>query len=326
MAVVSMSSAILKGYSMIIKGSLAPNITIFDETGKVDAAKTRWHIDWMFSKGVDGLFLTGSYGAGPLMSSDERISIYKFARESANNFKGKILIPHVGCIDTQHTVELAQAAEQVGADAIASVPPFYYKHNDEAIVEFYKTLIDAVKLPVFAYNNPETSRYTFNLATVQKLQDYGLAGVKDSQLSLGFITQVVYGAQEAGKDFQFIAGTSTGWLLLYHIGVRATIAGMNNWAPEIMTELVRAAFAGDWDRARKAYLVMMRLSAQLHFTDSTIASHMALYARGYDAGFPRKPMLLPAFSGPKYGEIRSVLEKGFADLGLKLETGTFKLQ
>ena len=89
--------------------------------------------------------------------------------------------------------------------------------------------------------------------------------MKDSPLSLGFITQVVYGAAEAGIPFEFIAGTSTGWLPLYHMGVRAAIAGMNNWAPEIMTELVRATFAGEWDRARLAYLVMMSLSAKLHF-------------------------------------------------------------
>lgn len=47
----------------MIQGSLVPNITIFTEDGDLDLARTRWHIDWMFSKGVDGLFLTGSYGA-----------------------------------------------------------------------------------------------------------------------------------------------------------------------------------------------------------------------------------------------------------------------
>ncbi len=309
---------------MTIQGSLVPNITLFDAAGEIDVAKTRWHMEWMFSKGVDGLFLTGSYGAGPLMSNAERISIYKLAKQSADAFSGKILLPHVGCIDTKSAVELAIAAEAAGADAVGAVPPFYYKHTDEVIVEYYKAIIDAVKIPVYAYNNPETSRYTFNLKTVQKLQEYGLAGMKDSPLSLGFITQVAYGAQEAGKDFQLIMGTSTGWLPLYHMGVRAMIAGMNNWAPEIMTELVRATFAGEWDRARKAYLVMMQLSAKLHFTDSTIASHMALYARGFDGGFPRKPMLLPRFDDPKYAEIRTVLEKGFAELDLPFETGNFK--
>jgi len=308
----------------MIRGSLVPNITIFDGEGRIDAAKTRWHMDWMFAKGVDGLFLTGSYGAGPLMTHDERVSIYKIAKESSCAFKGKILLPHVGCIDADGAVALARAAEKIGVDAVGAVPPFYYKHTDESIVLYYKAIINAVKVPVFAYNNPETSRYTFNLKTARTLMDAGLAGMKDSPLSLGFVSQLLYGAVEEGRDFQLITGTSIGWLPLYYMGVRATIAGMNNWAPEIMTELVRATFAGEEARARKCYLVMMDLSAKLHFCDSTIASHMALYARGYDAGFPRKPMLLPPFSDPKYAEIRSWLEKGFAELGIPFETGSFK--
>ena len=151
----------------------------------------------------------------------------------------------------------------------------------------------------------------------------GLAGLKDSPLSLGFITQVAYAAQEAGSSFQFIPGTSTGWLPLCYMGVKAVIAGTSNWAPEIITELMRATFADERDRARKVYLVSMDLSAKMHFTDSTIASHMALYARGYDAGHPRRPMLLPPFGDPKYGEIRGWLEKGFTDLGLPFQTGDF---
>lgn len=305
---------------MAIRGSLVPNITLFDADGAIDVAKTRRHMEWMFSKGVDGLFLTGSYGAGPLMTIEERLSVFRLAKEVASGFSGKILFPHVGCIDTEGAVALAVGAEKIGVDAIGAVPPFYYKHTDDVVFGYYKAILEAVKsTPVFAYNNPETSRYTFNLATVRRLQAIGLAGMKDSPLSLGFITQVAYGAAEAGLDFQFIAGTSTGWLPLVHMGVQASIAGINNWAPEIMTELVRATFAGEWDRARKAYLVMMQLSAKLHFTDSTIASHMALYARGFDAGYPRKPMLLPSFDDPKYAEIRGILEKGFADLGLPFE-------
>jgi len=308
---------------MALQGSLVPNITIFDTQGRIDEARTRWHMQWMLEKGVDGLFLTGSYGAGPLMSVAERIAIFRLARQVADGFQGRILLPHVGCIDTVHAVELAVAAERIGVDAVGAVPPFYYKHSDEAVIEYYKAIIEAVRLPVFAYNNPETSRYTFSLKTVKKLQALGLAGMKDSPLSLGLISQVAYGAQEAGSDFQLIAGTSTGWLPLCHMGVKATIAGMNNWAPEIMTELVRATFAGEWPRARKAYLVMMDLSAKLHFADSTVASHMALYARGYDAGFPRKPMLLPPFSDPKYAEIRAQLAAGFKQLDLPFETGSF---
>jgi hypothetical protein len=66
------------------------------------------------------------------------------------------------------------------------------------------------------------------------------------------------------------------------------------------------------------------LSKKMHFTDSTIASHMGLYARGFDAGFPRKPMILPPFDDPKYKEIRSFLKKGFDELGIEMERGDDK--
>ncbi|NWF69152.1 MAG: dihydrodipicolinate synthase family protein [Chloroflexi bacterium] len=305
----------------MISGSLVPNITFFDVEGRLDLEKTRWHMDWMFKHGTDGVFLTGSYGAGPLMTYDERAAVYKAAKEVAARYTGKTLIAHVGCIDTASTVALAQAAEAAGMDAVGAVPPFYYKHSEDLILQFYREVVQATKLPVFAYNNPETSRFTFSLGTARKLQEMGLAGMKDSPLEVGFVSRVFYEMKHGGKNFQMILGTSKGWLPFYYMGVRAMIGGMNNWAPEIMTALVQATFSGDTEKAEKMYLLMLDLSAKLHFTDSTLASHMALYARGFDAGFPRKPMQLPPFDSPKYGEIRQWLEAGFAEAGLKLEVG-----
>ena len=94
----------------MIQGSLVPNITIFDENGRLDREKTEWHMHWMLEKGVDGLFLTGSYGAGPLMNNKERVEVFRLAKEVAKGFSGKILLPHVGCIDTESTVMLAKEA------------------------------------------------------------------------------------------------------------------------------------------------------------------------------------------------------------------------
>jgi dihydrodipicolinate synthase/N-acetylneuraminate lyase len=307
----------------MISGSLVPNITFFDKNGTLDFEKTRWHMQWMFENGVDGLFLTGSYGAGPMMTNEERIQIFKLAKEVASGFKDKILIPHVGCVDTKNTIELAKAAEAIGVTGIASVPPYYYKHSEDLILQFYRDIINAVHIPVYAYNNPETSRFAFSLGTVKKLQDMGLAGIKDSPVEVGFLSSVFYDVKLSNKKFDVILGTSKGWLPYYYMGCRAMIAGMNNYAPEIMTLLTRSTMEGNVPTSEKAYLVMMDISAKLHFTDSTIASHMALYARGFNAGFPRKPMLLPPFDSPKYAEIRTVLQNGFDSLGLPMKTGDF---
>jgi dihydrodipicolinate synthase/N-acetylneuraminate lyase len=306
----------------MIKGSLVPNITMFDPQGNLDIEKTRWHMQWMFEKGVDGLFLTGSYGAGPMMTNAERIEVFKAAKEVAAKFPGRILIPHVGCIDTKSTLELARAAEEIGVDAISAVPPFYYKHAEDLVLRFYKEIVDSVNIPVFAYNNPETSRFTFSLGTVAKLQDLGLAGLKDSPVDVGFVSSVYYDAKINQKDFQIILGTSKGWLPYYYMGARAMIAGMNNYAPEIITTLVKTTFEGDQGTSEKTYLVMMDLSRKMHFGDSTIASHMALYARGYDAGFPRLPMMLPPFDNPKYMEMRDFIRKSFDQLSLSMDMGS----
>ena len=94
---------------------------------------------------------------------------------------------------------------------------------------------------------------------------------------------------------------------------------MNNWAPEVMTELMRATFAKEWDRAELAYTVMMDLSRKMHFTDSTIASHMALTSRGFDSGYPKKPMMLPEKDDPRYGKIVDWLKEGFATMDIPLK-------
>ena len=305
----------------MITGSLVPNITFFDASGQLDLDKTKWHMRWMFEKGLDGLFLTGSYGSGPMMTNEERIAVFRAAKEVTAEFEGKVLLPHVGCIDTESTVALAKAADKIGVDGIGAVPPFYYKHTEDRIIGFYQAILDSVDTPVYAYNNPATSRFTFSLKTVQKLQDMGLAGLKDSPLEVGFLSTVYYDAKLNNKNFEVIIGTSKGWLPYYYMGIRAVIAGMNNWAPEIITEMIKWTVAEDQARSEKAYVVMMDLSKKMHFTDSTIASHMGLYARGFNAGFPRKPMVLPPLDDPKYQEIRMFLRTGFDELGLEMELG-----
>lgn len=305
----------------MIQGSLVPNITFFDEHGTIDEKKTTWHMDWMFQRGLDGLFLTGSYGAGPMMTVEERVRVYELAAAVTKNYPGKTLLPHVGALRTSDAVALAKAAEKNGAAAIGAVPPFYYKFTDSDVKEYYRALINAVSIPVFAYNNPATSRFTFSVALVRELIDMGLAGLKDSPLNVGFLSRLAYETKHAGTPFQIILGTSTGWLPFWHMGVRAAIAGMNNWAPEIITEMVRATVAGEMDRAEQAYLVMSDLSAKMHFMDSTIVSHVGLYTRGYDAGFPRAPMQLPKKDDPAFEKVRQTIAGGFEALGLEMKNG-----
>lgn len=292
----------------MIKGVIAPNITFFEKDGKIDKEKTRWHMNWMFENGVDGFFLTGSYGAGPLMSIDERKEIFIIAKEVAIKFKDKYLIAHVGCAETSSSINLAQAAESIGVDAIASVPPFYYKYESEVVVAYYKQLINSVHIPTYAYNNPKTTRFTFKPNTIYKLQELGLKGIKDSSMDVEFLSSIYYDKKFKNKDFDIILGTSTGWIPMFHMGINAMIAGMCNYFPELIVHMYNCTIQGKMTEAEKAYKVMLDLNEKIKFTDSTIVSHMALYARGYDGGYPRLPMILPNLDDEKYCKIGSAIK------------------
>jgi dihydrodipicolinate synthase/N-acetylneuraminate lyase len=293
----------------MIKGNLVPNITIFDAEGNIDQPKTEWHMRWMFQKGVGGLFMTGSYGAGPIMTVTERTEIYKMAKTVADEFNNIKLIAHVGDINTVNAVQLAKAAEEIGVDAIGAVPPYYYKFDESDVINYYKTIISAVKTPVYAYNNPATTRFTFTLDTVKRLQEIGLKGVKDSSMNTSFLTTVYYDAKINHKDFQVMIGTSTGWLPYYYMGVEGMIAGMNNYCPEIIVNMYNWTLSGETAKAERAYQLSMDLGKKLKFTDSTIVSHMALYARGFDAGYPRKPLRLLDLNGEKCQYMKSEIAK-----------------
>lgn len=295
-----------------IKGSLVPNITFFKEDNTIDVDKCKWHMKWMFDNGAHGLFLTGSYGAGPLMSNEERITIFKIAKEVLDQYEDKFLIAHVGCADTHSTVELAKAAEEIGVDAIGAVPPFYYTYEEPKVIAYYKAIVDAVKIPVYAYNNPFTTKTTMTLKTVIKLQEVGVAGVKDSSMNVAFITNVFYDAKINNKNFQTIIGTSTGWLPFAQMGIDTMIAGMGNYAPEVINKLYELTIAGDLEKAEKAYRIMMDYSGKTKFTDSTIVSHMILKARGFDCGFTREPMTLPPSNDPKYAQLKEEFEATMA--------------
>lgn len=301
-----------------IKGSLVPNITFFNEDNTLNLDLCEWHMRWMFDNGVHGLFLTGSYGAGPLMTNEERIEIFKLAKKVQKDYPDKFLIAHVGCADTASTVALAKAADAIGVDAIGAVPPFYYSYEKERVIEYYKAICDAVKTPVYAYNNPTTTKTTMDLNMIRKMQANGLKGVKDSSMNVMFITSVFYDAKVNNKDFQTIIGTSTGWLPFSLMGIDTMIAGMCNYAPEIINAVynytIEGIKTGDLSKAEKAYTIMIEYSKKTKFVDSTIVSHMILRARGFDCGCARAPMVIPAADDPKYAQLKAEFEEAYAQI------------
>jgi len=267
-----------------LEGVVPPLITPFTEDGEVDKKKLRFLVNFL-AHHVHGLFVCGSYGCGPLMTEQQRKACVSIVAEEVAR---KItIIVHVGSANTATSVSLAKHAEEIGAYRVASVAPYYYSHTEERIVNHFKRLVDAVNIPVYIYNNPRTVGYAITPETLAKLEEIGVAGVKDSSFDLMTFSDFI---RKTGESFDVVLGTEALFLPAYVLGAKAFIPGLGNAFPEIVVKLYQACIKGNFQQAKEIQFKVLRLRDVMKIGGSTIISvYEMLRLRGIDAGVPRLP-------------------------------------
>lgn len=291
-----------------VKGVIPPLTTPFRENGDVFEDGLRKLLDFQVEKGSHGVFLCGTYGSGPLMSVDKRKRVVEIA---ADHVKDRItIIAHVGAASTLDTLELAKHGEKNGADAVAAVPPYYYRHDERTVLEHYRQLVKAVNIPVYVYNNPKTSGFTFTPSTLVKMADLGVKGIKDSGFSLIEFSHFLIELADR-KDFTFIIGTEALFLPAMLLGAKGCISGLANVFPEIVVELYNTILRRDYDEAANLQLKINEARGILHIAKSTNAACYAmLKERGIDVDVPIRPVL------PVTDEALKLMKKKFIQMGL----------
>jgi dihydrodipicolinate synthase/N-acetylneuraminate lyase len=268
------------------EGVIPPVITAFDKLGRVDEEAQRAVVSFLKQR-VQGLYVCGSYGSGPLMNVEQR---KKCAETVVDEVRGEIpVIVHVGTTSTSDTIELGKYAEHIGADAVAAVPPFYFRHREEDVKLHFKHLLDSVKIPVFFYNNPSTTGFAATPRFLNELSEIGVYGVKDSSFSV--ITFYDFLKAVKRKDFHFILGTEALILATVPMGAEASIAGLANALPEPVVDLFRAAKEGDVEKGRILQKLVLELRDIAHCdgTPSIPGVQALLRERGINSGHAKAP-------------------------------------
>ncbi len=273
-----------------LSGIIPPLTTPFTPEGDVYEAGLRALVDFQLAGGSHGLFICGTYGSGPIMTLDERKRVHEIVVDQA---AGRLtIVAHVGTTSTAQSVELAQHAEAVGADYVAAVSPFYHRHDERTVIEFFRTLVAAVDLPVYVYNNPKASGVDIAPGFLRHLADVGVRGIKDSGFGYIEFAHFVLEMAEDYPDFRFIVGTEGIALPAFMAGAKGCVSGLANVFPEIMVELWDAYVAGDYERAAPLQLKVLKARKLMHIPSSTNAAcYVGLHARGVDVGVPKRPIL-----------------------------------
>lgn len=285
-------------------GIIPPVLTSFTEDGKFDEAAQREVVRFQ-AKHVHGFYPCGTYGSGPLMTVEERKQVAKVVVEEKG--KAKVIV-HVGAVSTQQAVELAQHAGQIGADAVGAIPPYYYRYSDQHLLDHYRALIKAVRIPVFLYNNPMLSGNPISADLLATLAGEGLAGVKDSAFDLVNFYMYLLKVQRA--DFQFIIGTEAIAAAALDAGASGVISGLANVFPEFMVDFYETWKKGNPTETAKKQLDVVKARAILKYGPTLTMTYAVLRMRGLNPGYPRAPHQ----EIPK--ELYQRVEGEFKDMGL----------
>ena len=288
-------------------GIIPPLITCFDENGDFNEAAQREVVRFLLPK-VNGFYPVGTYGSGPLLTVEER---KKVAEVIVDEVDGKIpVIIHVGSVNTQQAVELAKHAQSIGADAVGAIPPYYYSYPESDLLEYFRSILSAVEIPLFAYNNPGLSNNPLSPNLINTLAKEGLYGIKDSSFDMITFSNFVNNIDV--KDFHFIIGTEAIAAAAVGAGAQGVISGLANGWPEIMDDLWKSLESNDLKESGRIQLKVLKARALLKLAPTLVVCYEILHMRGINAGHPRLPYHLLD------DDTRQKIRKSLKELGLNI--------
>ena len=222
------------------KGVIPAFYACYDEKGEISPAGVQRLAQYFIDKGVKGVYVNGSSGECIYQSVEDKKIVLENVMKVA---KGKLtVIAHVACNNTKDSMELAAHAESLGVDAIASIPPIYFRLPDHAIAKYWYDISSAAPNTDFViYNIPQLAGVALsNSLFAEMRKNPRVIGVKNSSMPVQDIQMF---KADAGDDYIIFNGPDEQFISGRVIGAEAGIGGTYGVMPELflkMNELVKA--------------------------------------------------------------------------------------
>lgn len=286
-----------------LKGSIAPVITPFDQEDNVDLVKMSELINWQIESGSHGISVTGTSGEPSSLTTEERIQVMENAIKTVN---GRVpVVPATGSNNHQETLYLTKAAQEMGADAVMVIVPYYNRPNQAALYKHFKIVAESVDIPIIIYNIPGRTAINLEVKTYARLVEDcpNIIGAKESNKDFEHINRLMHAC---GPDFLLFSGIELLCYPMLTIGGSGSISATANVAPALVAELHNAWFNGDIERALDLHYELLPLNDVLFKDTNPGPVKAALGMMGKIYPHLRLPMDLP--SATLQEEIRQTLE------------------
>lgn len=269
---------------MKLGGIIPALVTPFDGNGEVNYQELKKLVRILVDEGADGFYVTGSTGECFLLTDEERIRIIAAVVETAD---GKVpVVAHVGKIGARQAAKLAADAQKAGADAVSSVPPFYYDFKFEEIVGYYALITDATDLPMVVYNYPKFSGVTINSENLPLIMEKcRVGGLKYTDMNLYELEKI----RVADPELSILFGRDEALISALPLGIDGAIGSTYNIMLKKYKRLWTAYKDGHLEEAEAIQHEACRVIDQFARVRDITAEKYLLGRKGVQAGDCRPP-------------------------------------
>lgn len=260
--------------------------TPFREDGSIDFDQLQADARRLEAAGVAGLVPMGSTGESATVSHEEHVDVVEAVVEAVDDIP---VIAGSGSNNTREALELSSRCAAVGADALLLISPYYNLPEQRGLIDHYRQIADAVDLPQIVYNVPGRTACNIEPATVAELATHeNIQGYKAASGDLGQISEVIERTRD--EEFAVLSGDDALTLPVMSVGGTGTISVVGNIEPERTSELVEAALAGNYERARTVHHELAPLCRMLFTESNPIPVKEAMEIRDYGPARLRSPL------------------------------------
>lgn len=228
----------------------------YDENGEISPERVRSLTEFYIKKGVKGVYVNGSSGECIYQSVEDRKIVLENVMAAA---EGKLtVIAHVACNNTKDSVELAKHAENLGVDAIAAIPPIYFRLPEYAIAEYWNAMSSAAPNTDFIiYNIPQLAGVSLTMSLFEEMRkNKRVIGVKNSSMPVQDIQMF---KDAGGEDYIIFNGPDEQFVSGRVIGAEGGIGGTYGVMPELFLKMDELLCAGKIDKAREVQYAVNRI-------------------------------------------------------------------
>jgi 4-hydroxy-tetrahydrodipicolinate synthase len=267
----------------MFEGAYTALVTPFNKDGSVDYGKLRALIAMQIEGGMDGIVPVGTTGESPTLDFDEHEKVVEVSVEAS---RGKLkVIAGTGANSTSEALQLTKHALKAGADGTLQVTPYYNKPNQEGLYRHFSAVAD-LGLPVVLYNVPGRSARDIDVATIARLAKHPkVVAVKEAAGSVDRVSQILRAC-----SITVLSGDDSLTLPMMAVGGSGVISVASNIAPRPVADLVHAAQAGQWDKARALHMKYHRLFTDLFLDTNPIPIKAAMAMAGMIEEVYRLPL------------------------------------